>query len=233
MPHDTDKANHYLDKLIASEPEDSEVFGKIIGELLGTDQVNFAQTIVDRGLKAYPDSVPFMIHHLAISIFTENFNLARKIAKKARQLATKTGASELLETISSMEMVLSIRETFGGFLVDTKNSMMNPFDVLSVDESASDADVKKAYFQMVRQFTPEKHAERFKQIREAYDLLKDPSRRLEAEVFSFMKPSSAPDSEDIELPPIQLNSDVFLAWVKQTLTDLERKDFTSDFNEVL
>ena len=117
--------------------------------------------------------------------------------------------------------------------MDTKNSMMNPFDVLSVDEDASDADVKKAYFQMVRQFTPEKHAERFKQIREAYDLLKDPSQRLEAEVFSFMKPSSAPDSEDIELPPIQLNSDVFLAWVKQNLTDLERKDFTSDFNEVL
>ena len=117
--------------------------------------------------------------------------------------------------------------------MNTKNPMMNPFDVLSVDEDASDADVKKAYFQMVRQFTPEKHAERFKQIREAYDLLKDPSQRLEARVFSFMKPSSAPDSEGIELPPIQLDGNVFLAWMKQNLTDLERTDFTSDFNEVL
>ena len=117
--------------------------------------------------------------------------------------------------------------------MNTKNSMMNPFDVLSVDEDASDADVKKAYFQMVRQFTPEKHAERFKQIREAYDLLKDPSRRLEAEVFSFTKPSSEPVSEVASTPPVQLNGDVFLAWVKQTLTDLERTDFTSDFNEVL
>lgn len=117
--------------------------------------------------------------------------------------------------------------------MNTKNSMLNPFDVLNVDEDASDADVKKAYFQMVRQFTPEKHAERFKQIREAYDLLKDPSQRLEAEVFSFMKPSSTPDSEVASTPPIQLDGDVFLAWVKQTLTDLERTDFTSDFNEVL
>ena len=117
--------------------------------------------------------------------------------------------------------------------MNTKNSMMNPFDVLSVDEDASDADVKKAYFQMVRQFTPEKHAERFKQIREAYDLLKDPSQRLEAEVFSFMKPSSAPDSEVASSPPIQLDGDVFLKWIRQTLTDLERTDFTSDFNEVL
>ena len=117
--------------------------------------------------------------------------------------------------------------------MNTQNSMMNPFDVLSVDEDASDADVRKAYFQMVRQFTPEQHAERFKQIREAYDLLKDPSRRLEAEVFSFIKPSSPSDLEVDSIPPIQLDGDVFLAWVKQTLTDLERTDFTSDFNEVL
>ena len=127
MPHDTDKANHYLDKLIASEPDDSEVFKKIIRELLTEDQINFAQTIVDRGLKAYPDSVPFMIHHLAIAIFTENFNLGRKIAKKARQLATKTGASELLETISSMEMALSIKETFGGFFSEYEEFDDKPF----------------------------------------------------------------------------------------------------------
>ncbi len=115
VPHDTDKANHYLDKLIASEPDDSEVFGKIIGELLAEDKVNFAQTIVNRGLKAYPDSLPFTIHQLAIAIFIENFNLAREIAEKARQLATKAGAVEELELISSMEMTLSIREMFGGF----------------------------------------------------------------------------------------------------------------------
>ena len=118
-------------------------------------------------------------------------------------------------------------------MVNTKNSMVNPFDVLGVDEAASDADVKKAYFQMVRQFTPEKHAEQFKQIREAYDLLKDPSHRLEAEVFSFAKPSSEPVAEAAEVPPIQLDGEVFLAWMKRTLTDLERTDFTSDFNEVL
>ena len=127
MPHDTDKANRYLDKLIAREPDDSEMFGKIIRELLEEDQANFAQTIVDRGLKAYPDSLSFMIHHLAIAIFTENFNLAREIAKKARQLATKTGASEFLELISSMEMVLSIRETFGGFFGEYAEFDDEPF----------------------------------------------------------------------------------------------------------
>ena len=115
----------------------------------------------------------------------------------------------------------------------TTKTFTNPFDVLGVDETASDAEVKKAYFQMVRQFTPEKHAEQFKQIREAYDLLKDSSHRLEAEVFSFIKPSSEPVLEAGELPPLKLDSEVFLRWIGQTLTDLERTDFTSDFNEVL
>ena len=127
VPHDTDKANHYLDKIIANEPDNSEVFGKIIGELLEEDQANFAQTIVDRGLKAYPDSVPFMIHNLAIAIFIENFKLARKIAKKARQLATKAGAVEELELISSMEMALSIREMFGGFFDEYEEFNDEPF----------------------------------------------------------------------------------------------------------
>lgn len=113
------------------------------------------------------------------------------------------------------------------------SKMLNPFDVLGVDETASDADVKKAYFKMVRKFTPEKHAEQFKTIREAYDALKDPSRRLEAEVFSFIKPADEPVLEVDELPPIELDQDTFLKWIRQTLTDLERTDFTSDFNEVL
>ena len=114
----------------------------------------------------------------------------------------------------------------------TTTGLMNPFDVLGVDGAASEGDVKKAYFQMVRKFTPEKHAEQFKQIREAYDLLKDPSRRLEAEVFSFMTLSSDTPIEDVELPPIELSSKVLLSWMRKTFTDLDRTDFTGDFNEI-
>ncbi len=111
--------------------------------------------------------------------------------------------------------------------------MMNPFEILGIDETASDEDVKKAYFQSVRQFTPEKHAEQFKQIREAYDLLKDPSRRLEAEVFSFINPTVETVTEATELPAIELAGDDLLEWMRYHLTDLERTDFTDDFNDVL
>ncbi len=109
----------------------------------------------------------------------------------------------------------------------------NPFDVLGIDETASSDEIKKAYFRMVRQFSPEKHAEQFKRIREAYDLLKDPTLRLEAEVFRPINPPSLSVSEDAELPPISLDGEIVLRWMRSTLTDLERTDFTSDFNEVL
>ncbi len=127
MPYDIHKANHYLDKLIASQLDDSEVFDKIIKELIEEDQLDLAQTMVDRGLKAYPDSLPLMMHRLIIAMFMENFNLFRKTAKKARQLATKIGAFDALESIASMEMALSIKETFGGLFGEYKESDDKPF----------------------------------------------------------------------------------------------------------
>ena len=127
MPHDTHKVNHYLDKLIASQPDDSEVFDKIIRELIEEDQLDLTQTIVDRGLKTYPDSLPLMMHRLTIAMFMENFDLVRKTAKKARQLATETGAFEALQAISSIEMIISMKETFGGLFGEYKESYDEPF----------------------------------------------------------------------------------------------------------
>ena len=127
MPYNTRKANRYLNKLIASQPDDPEVFEKIITELIDEDQLELAQTMVDRGLKMYPDSLPLVMNRLTIAMFTENFKLFRKNVKKARQLATKAGAFEVLEVISSMEMTISMREMFGGFFNEHKRSHDEPF----------------------------------------------------------------------------------------------------------
>ena len=115
MPYNTRKANHYLNKLIASQPDNPEVFEKIIKELIDEDQLELAQTMVDRGLKMYPDSLALVMNRLTIAMFMENFTLFRKTVKKARRLATKAGAFEVLEVISSMEMTISMREMFGDF----------------------------------------------------------------------------------------------------------------------
>ncbi len=53
----------------------------------------------------------------------------------------------------------------------------NPYRVLSVERTADDRAIKKAYVTLVRKFSPEKQPEEFKKIRAAYELLSDASAR--------------------------------------------------------
>ena len=55
---------------------------------------------------------------------------------------------------------------------------MNPeiiahYEILGLTPDATPAEVKKAYFRLVRQYTPEKSPDMFQKIRRAYDVLKD------------------------------------------------------------
>lgn len=47
------------------------------------------------------------------------------------------------------------------------------YEVLGLKEGASQAEIKRAYFSLVRQYSPEKDPEKFREIREAYEHLKD------------------------------------------------------------
>ena len=49
--------------------------------------------------------------------------------------------------------------------------MENNYEVLGLKEGADQKEIKRAYFKLVRQFSPEKDPERFQQIREAYENL--------------------------------------------------------------
>ena len=48
-----------------------------------------------------------------------------------------------------------------------KNRVPDPYRVLEIDRRASEAEIKRAYFQLVRQFPPEKAPEKFQEIRAA------------------------------------------------------------------
>lgn len=54
---------------------------------------------------------------------------------------------------------------------------MDLYEQLGIDQSASQHDVKRAYFRLVRQFTPEKDPETFMKIRQAYETLYDEAKR--------------------------------------------------------
>lgn len=59
-------------------------------------------------------------------------------------------------------------------------SIAEYYKTLGLDENATPADIKKAYFRLVRKYTPEKAPEAFQKIRQAYEALKDGSPVEEA-----------------------------------------------------
>jgi curved DNA-binding protein CbpA len=61
--------------------------------------------------------------------------------------------------------------------------MSDPYEVLGLPAHADEAEVRRRYLELVRQFPPDRAPERFAAIRAAYDEVRDPSRRLEAQLF--------------------------------------------------
>jgi curved DNA-binding protein CbpA len=76
-----------------------------------------------------------------------------------------------------------------------KNSApdMDPYRVLGVDRQATDAEIKRAYFQGVRRYPPEKDPEKFREIRTAYEHLRDPKKRAMVDLFLLQPPPPMPN----------------------------------------
>ncbi|MCO6456642.1 MAG: DnaJ domain-containing protein [Pirellulaceae bacterium] len=53
----------------------------------------------------------------------------------------------------------------------------DPYRVLSLPPQATDQEVRERYLQLVREFPPERDAERFHEIRAAYEAASDPLKR--------------------------------------------------------
>jgi curved DNA-binding protein CbpA len=71
--------------------------------------------------------------------------------------------------------------------------LRDPYGVLGVDRQASEAEIKGAYFQLVRQFPPEREPEKFRQVRTAYEQLRDPESRARIALFLLQPPPALPN----------------------------------------
>lgn len=65
--------------------------------------------------------------------------------------------------------------------------MQDPYKTLGVSKDAEANDIKKAFFNLAKEHHPDKggNPEKFKQINEAYDVLKDPQKRQQYDLGGF------------------------------------------------
>ncbi|HME27880.1 MAG TPA: J domain-containing protein [Acetobacteraceae bacterium] len=61
--------------------------------------------------------------------------------------------------------------------------MRDPFTVLGVADDAADAEIRRRYLALVREFPPDRAPERFQELRTAYEALSDERKRLETKLL--------------------------------------------------
>lgn len=57
------------------------------------------------------------------------------------------------------------------------------YEILGLQPGATQAEIKRAYFRLIRRYSPESDPERFQQIREAYEQLKNAQEAPSGPVF--------------------------------------------------
>jgi curved DNA-binding protein CbpA len=105
--------------------------------------------------------------------------------------------------------------------------MKTPFDILEVQESASDAEIKAAYLRMVRQYPPDRFPDRFKEIKQAYDAIKSLKDRLAFSLFNVPEPDlDALFMSALKKEKKRINAEVLLKIVlNQTYEEIKRIKF--------
>ena len=68
--------------------------------------------------------------------------------------------------------------------------MTDPYAVLGLPSDADDETIRRRYLELVKQFSPEHHPEKFAAIRRAYESLRDLETRLRYRLFEAGKTES-------------------------------------------
>jgi curved DNA-binding protein CbpA len=107
----------------------------------------------------------------------------------------------------------------------------DPYAVLGLERRAAPSEVKRAYFELVRKYSPETNPEAFKQIRSAYEKLNNPEKKTETDLFLFQQPPQWEGRKrrrklDLDFDP----QDIWL--LLQGQGDLGRSTFEEDFRPI-
>src|SRR3972149_1819709 len=88
----------------------------------------------------------------------------------------------------------------------------NPYAVLGLERRAALSEVKRAYFNLVRQYSPESNPEAFKLIRAAYEKLNSAESKTETDLFLFQPPP--PWEARKRRPKLELDFDPQDIWLR-------------------
>lgn len=61
--------------------------------------------------------------------------------------------------------------------------MTDPYAILGVPADSDDATIRRRYLELVKQYSPEHHPEKFAAVRQAYESLRDLDTRLRYRLF--------------------------------------------------
>jgi curved DNA-binding protein CbpA len=107
----------------------------------------------------------------------------------------------------------------------------DPYAVLGLERTASAAEIKQAYFALVRAHPPERDPETFKRVRAAYERLRDPQKRTETDMLLLQPWPVSPRRRRPPQPDLTLQPDDIRA-AARALTDLVRSDWREHHGKV-
>jgi curved DNA-binding protein CbpA len=79
--------------------------------------------------------------------------------------------------------------------------MTDPREVLGIGQEAGEEEIRAAYLRKVKEYPPDRSPEDFERIRDAYDSLRDPRRRMRESLTSV--DPFAPFTSVIEMNALQ------------------------------
>ncbi len=107
----------------------------------------------------------------------------------------------------------------------------DPYEVLGLPRRALPREIKRAYFELVRQYPPETAADAFKLIRAAYEKLQTNAARSETDLFLFQPPPPwEPRKRPAKLELAFAPEDIWI--LLSTHGSLGATDFEADFRPV-
>ncbi len=108
---------------------------------------------------------------------------------------------------------------------------VNPYAVLGLEHTATAADIKKAYFRLVREHPPERDPENFKRIRASYERLRDPEQREDADMRILNVWPGPGRKLRSPTPDLTLHREDVLT-AARGISDLERRDWREYYKKV-